>query len=468
MATLSQAHKPIQISTLFEIGIFEPDVEDPLDDLDFVKVYDLSVYREVDVFCQHVEDVTSVRGPETVRDNLHFCLRGAAIRWWACKLKINEKKAIRNDNTLWLSQWIGRLQNRFRAPAQAVFTPDLIVNDCYPAEDAGEVHTSIDDVVLPPQIDDCVDAPAQAVFEPDLIVDDCHHAGDVDNYHHAGEVFTSVDALASLDHTLKSMTVILILLAMSLNPLTMLSFLLVSFQTSLHSSTMRSFLLKSMTVILTLLAMSLHPSTSVNMPTRFVNMPRTFQTSLSTSVLLLASLDRASKSIVMPCASSFLILLATSLNPSTVFSLLLVPISSFRSSTSSILRAMSRILVSSISATSSSSSVLMSSTFATTSNIARASNVVSLHPSSVLMSTISATTPGVANVANVANDGKGPIYPVILALQTMGEPQHYHGHRPWLSPGQRISHLSHRHRHQHYRCYLPSSLSLDVAIAGRR
>ena len=104
MATLSQAHKPIQISTVFEIGIFEPDVDDPLDDQDWVKIYDLSVYRDVDVFCQHVEDVISVRGPETVRDNLHFCLRGAATRWWSCELSQINKQAIRDDTTPWLCQ----------------------------------------------------------------------------------------------------------------------------------------------------------------------------------------------------------------------------------------------------------------------------------------------------------------------------------------------------------------------------
>ena len=136
MSTLSQAHKPIQISTVFEIGIFEPDVDDPLDDQDWVKINNLSVYRDVDAFCQHVEDVISVRGPETVRDNLHFCLRGAATRWWACELDIN-KKAIRDDKTPWLGQWIGRLQDRFRQRAghpvahglRRYYTSDLIVDD---------------------------------------------------------------------------------------------------------------------------------------------------------------------------------------------------------------------------------------------------------------------------------------------------------------------------------------------------
>jgi len=76
MATLSRPHKAIQIST--EI-VFDPDVDDPRDDL--------SVFRDVDVFFQHVEDVIAVRGPETVRDNLHFCLRGAANLWWSSSRK---------------------------------------------------------------------------------------------------------------------------------------------------------------------------------------------------------------------------------------------------------------------------------------------------------------------------------------------------------------------------------------------
>jgi hypothetical protein len=158
MATLSQAHKPIQTSTVFEIGIFgpfeigvfEPDVDDPLDDL--------SVYRDVDVFCQHVEDVISVRGPETVRDNLHFCLRGAANRWWSIELSQINKMAIRDDTTPWLCQWIGRLQDRFRVGRlqdrfrqctghlvtrglRRYYTSDLIVDDPHPA---GEPRQSVE------------------------------------------------------------------------------------------------------------------------------------------------------------------------------------------------------------------------------------------------------------------------------------------------------------------------------------
>jgi len=43
-------------------------------------------------------------GPETVRDNLHFCLRSAAIRWWTIELSDIDKMAIRGDNSTQLVQ----------------------------------------------------------------------------------------------------------------------------------------------------------------------------------------------------------------------------------------------------------------------------------------------------------------------------------------------------------------------------
>jgi hypothetical protein len=51
--------------------------------------------------------------------------------------------------------------------------------------------------------------PAQAVFTPELIVDDCYPSRDV---------LTSVDAVTSIDYAVSPMTVILILLATSLHP----------------------------------------------------------------------------------------------------------------------------------------------------------------------------------------------------------------------------------------------------------
>jgi hypothetical protein len=199
MATLSQRRKPIHISTVFEIGIFEPDVDDPLDDQDWVKINNLSVYRDVDAFCQHVEDVISVIGPETVRDNLHFCLRGAACRWWYSELLEINKQAIRDDKTPWLCQWIGRLQDRFRQCAghpvahglRRYYTSDLIVDDPHPV---GEPRQSVEIDKRPPARDviTCVDAPAQALIKPDL--DDCPFAEDVDDCHPAEDVSTSIDA----------------------------------------------------------------------------------------------------------------------------------------------------------------------------------------------------------------------------------------------------------------------------------
>jgi len=84
-----------------------------------------------------------------------------------------------------------------QAPAQAVFEPEHIVDDCHAAEDAGDAHRSVDAIVdnYHPvgDIVTSVDASGQHA-EPDLIVDDRYPA-DVDDCHShsAGDVMTSID-----------------------------------------------------------------------------------------------------------------------------------------------------------------------------------------------------------------------------------------------------------------------------------
>jgi len=51
---------------------------------------------------------------ETVRDNIHLCLRGAANRWWTFEVSEIDKLAIRGDNSGQLVQWTASLQSRFR------------------------------------------------------------------------------------------------------------------------------------------------------------------------------------------------------------------------------------------------------------------------------------------------------------------------------------------------------------------
>ena len=106
-----------------EFGLFEPDlaVDDRNPAGDVITVGRDSIYRNVDAFCERVKDAISTKGPDSVRDNLHLCLRGAASRWWTFELSDIDKAAIRGDTSPQLLQWTTRLTLRFRPPmAQAV------------------------------------------------------------------------------------------------------------------------------------------------------------------------------------------------------------------------------------------------------------------------------------------------------------------------------------------------------------
>lgn len=99
-----------------EFGLFQPDlaVDDRNPPGDVITVGKDSIYRNVDAFCERIKDAIATKGPETVRDNLHLCLRGAASRWWTFELAEIDKQAIRTDATPTLLQWTTRLATRFR------------------------------------------------------------------------------------------------------------------------------------------------------------------------------------------------------------------------------------------------------------------------------------------------------------------------------------------------------------------
>ena len=76
-----------------EIGLFEPDLTTesrPAGDV--ITVGKDSIYRNVDAFRKRIKD------QYCVRDNLQFCLRGAASRWWTYELSEINKKAILNED----------------------------------------------------------------------------------------------------------------------------------------------------------------------------------------------------------------------------------------------------------------------------------------------------------------------------------------------------------------------------------
>jgi hypothetical protein len=61
-----------------EFGLFEPDLIVDTTHLpgDVVTISRDTIYCNVDAFVERIKDAIATKGPETVRDNLHICLRG--------------------------------------------------------------------------------------------------------------------------------------------------------------------------------------------------------------------------------------------------------------------------------------------------------------------------------------------------------------------------------------------------------
>jgi hypothetical protein len=99
-----------------EFGLFEPDliVDATHPPGDIVTIGRDTIYRNVDAFVERIKDAIATKGPETIRDNLHLCLRGHASRWWTFELSDIDKNAIRADATPRLDQWTARLTVCFR------------------------------------------------------------------------------------------------------------------------------------------------------------------------------------------------------------------------------------------------------------------------------------------------------------------------------------------------------------------
>ena len=61
-----------------EFGLFEPDlaVDNCHPEGDVITVGRDIIYRNVDAFCQRIQDAIATKGPQIVCDNLQLCLRG--------------------------------------------------------------------------------------------------------------------------------------------------------------------------------------------------------------------------------------------------------------------------------------------------------------------------------------------------------------------------------------------------------
>jgi hypothetical protein len=168
----------VHISTASKIGVFEPDLS--VDEChpagDIVTVGRDTIYRNVDAFCERIEDAVTSQGSVIVHDNLQTCLHGQAMRWYTHELSAIDKCFMCNDDFATLEQWKVRLRDRFR--------PGMVEVNCILN------HTIVSDILRGSQIPQgnpgTQDGGVQSFtafkigfFELDLPIDDRHLAGDV-------------------------------------------------------------------------------------------------------------------------------------------------------------------------------------------------------------------------------------------------------------------------------------------------
>lgn len=99
-----------------ELGFFDPDLQDDavVGKGDIVYLGNHPYYRNVFVFVDRIKDVAQAKGNQTVRLNLHSCLRGTALEWHASELTTFEKDMLRTvelENG-WIKLLIARFKER--------------------------------------------------------------------------------------------------------------------------------------------------------------------------------------------------------------------------------------------------------------------------------------------------------------------------------------------------------------------
>ena len=78
-----------------ELGFFDPDLkDDSVGKGDIVYLETHPYYRNVFIFVERIRDVAKAKGENTVRLNLHSCLRGTALEWYSWKLTEFEKESL--------------------------------------------------------------------------------------------------------------------------------------------------------------------------------------------------------------------------------------------------------------------------------------------------------------------------------------------------------------------------------------
>src|SRR5271154_1303489 len=79
--------------------VFDPSYVDPRcpwEPSPPIKIDGVTTHHHVDTFVDNINNAITVYGSAFVKDNLHHCLRGNALRWYSALAKI-DKESIQND-----------------------------------------------------------------------------------------------------------------------------------------------------------------------------------------------------------------------------------------------------------------------------------------------------------------------------------------------------------------------------------
>ena len=103
-----------------DIGFFDPHL---LEDYGLGEIITLGQdihYRDVWLFVAQAEAIASTKGSQLVRMNLHTCLRGSALAWYAGELSPMNRSGLQNGTLL--EYWKKELSERFKVPQQTALT----------------------------------------------------------------------------------------------------------------------------------------------------------------------------------------------------------------------------------------------------------------------------------------------------------------------------------------------------------
>lgn len=107
---------PVSQGMIEDLGFFEPDlrVDNTHPEGDIITVDKNIICRNVDAFCDRIDDAIRTNPIEKVRCSLHLNLRGAASRWYAIEVGKDLKNKMSTDPEIDLSLWKIALTEKFR------------------------------------------------------------------------------------------------------------------------------------------------------------------------------------------------------------------------------------------------------------------------------------------------------------------------------------------------------------------